>query len=146
MVAIQGLRVAAMPREEAGGRRAGGGESQRRASQSAGAAPPGWHRGPERSGARGWKGTSAGACGPGGAAPPGPGRAGPSAATGGFCRKFYHASVRKAREHFGEGRFPETPAPAPHIVLSSRLEKEREVWDPASHDVAQGLPGGPAQR
>lgn len=74
-MAIQGLRAAAMRREEAGGGREGGGESQRRASQRAGASPPGWHRGPERSGARGWKGTSAGACGPGlgGASRPGQG-------------------------------------------------------------------------
>lgn len=76
-VAIQGLRAAAMQREEAGGGREGGGESQRRASQRAGAAPPGWHRGPERSGARGWKGTSAGACGPGLGGASRPGQGGP---------------------------------------------------------------------
>lgn len=76
-VAIQGLRAAAMQREEAGGGGEGGGESQRRASQRAGAAPPGWHRGPERSGARGWKGTSAGACCPGLGGAFGLGRGGP---------------------------------------------------------------------
>lgn len=73
------VRAAAMQPKEAGGGKEGekeGGESQRRVSQRAGAAPPGWHRGLERSGARGSEGTSAGACGPGLRGASGPGRGG----------------------------------------------------------------------
>lgn len=68
-----------MQPKEAGGGKEGeeeGGESQRRVSQRAGAAPPGWHSGLERSGARGSEGTSAGACGPGLRGAFGPGRGG----------------------------------------------------------------------
>lgn len=96
-----------MQPKEAGGGKEGeeeGGESQRRVSQRAGAAPPGWLRGLERSGARGSEGTSAGVCGPGlrGASGPGRGGAGLSTATGGSCQKFCCTSAGKAGEHFGQ--------------------------------------------
>ena len=55
---------------------------------------------------------------PGSAAPSGPGGAGLSTATGGFCQKFYRTSAGKARGRFGEWRFPETLA----LALSSYLE------------------------
>lgn len=101
------VRAAAMQPKEAGGGKEGeeeGGESQRRVSQRAGAAPPGWHRGLERSGARGSEGTSAGVCGPGLRGASGSGRvgAGLSTATGGSCQKFCFTSAGKAGEHFGE--------------------------------------------
>lgn len=142
-VAIQGLREAAMQREEAGGGREGGGESQRRASQRAGAAPPGWHRGRERSGARGWKGTSAGACGPGLGGASRPGQGGPIGSHRWFLPEVYRTFVGKAREHFG---FLRLLAPATHSVLSWKLEKGWKVWDPASRGAAQGLGGGPSPR
>lgn len=137
MVAIQGLRVAAMPREEAGGRseeegRAGGERARARAPRllAGTAARSEVARGAGRELLRAR------------AAPAG--RRLLARAVGShrwFLPKVYRTSVRKAREHVGEGRFPETLAPAPHIVLSSRSEKQQGVWDPASQDVAQGLRG-----
>ena len=117
MVAIQGLRSAAMQREEAGGGREEGRASEERASERAPRLLAGTAARSEVARGAGRELIRARAA-PGSAAPLGPGGAGLSAATGGFCQNFYRTSAGKAREHFGEWRFLETLAPA----LRSYLE------------------------
>lgn len=115
-VAIQGLRAAAMQREEAGGGKEEGRASGERASERAPRLLAGTAARSEVARGAGREPLRARAA-RGSAARPGPGRAGLSAATGGSCQKFYRASVGKARENFGECRFPETLASASHTVL-----------------------------
>lgn len=117
MVAIQGLRAAAMQREEAGGGREEGRASEERASERAPRLLAGTAARSEVARGAGRELLRARAA-PGSAAPLGPGGAGLSSATGGFCQNFYRTSAGKAREHFGEWRFLETLAPA----LRSYLE------------------------
>lgn len=62
---------------------------------------------------------------PGSAAPPGPGGASLSAATGGSCQKFFAVLLpgRKAGERFGQWRFCVTWAPEPRAVFSRTPRK-----------------------
>lgn len=101
-VAIQGLRAAAMQREEAGGgEREEGRARGERASERAPRLLAGTAARSEV--ARGAGGELLRVrAGPGSAAPQGRDRAGLPVATGGFCQKFYRTSAGKARERFGE--------------------------------------------
>lgn len=100
-MAIQGLRAAAMQREEAGGGREEGRASGERASERAPRLLPGTAARSEVARGAGRELLRARAARRS-AARPGPGRAGLAASTGGFCRKFYRASVAEARQHFGK--------------------------------------------
>lgn len=134
-------------RAEAKRERVEGGESQQRGSQRAGAAPPGWHRGLERSGARGSEGTSAGArAAPGSAAPPGPGGASLSGSHRWFLPKVFAVLLRgrKAGEHFGEWRvFGYLGTRTPRcLFLDAEKGTVKGGGDPALLNEAGGWPGG----
>lgn len=100
-VAIQGLRAAAMQREEAGGGEEEGRARGERASERAPRLLAGTAARSEVARGAGRQLLRARAA-RGSAARPGPGREGLSAATGGSCQKFYRACLGKARGNFGE--------------------------------------------
>lgn len=133
-------------RAEAKRERVEGGESQQRGSQRAGAAPPGWHRGLERSGARGSEGTSAGACGPGLRGASGPGRGEPLGQPQVVpAKSFCCTSAGKEgwRAFWGVGVFGYLGTRTPRcLFLDVEKGAVKGGGDPALLNEARGWPGG----